>query len=777
MNIILILIPLITLIIKTNTISFPYCFEYGCEECKDNKYGSCTKCKENFKLIDGKCPCSDSNCLICDSSLLKATCHYCNKDSNLVDDECMCKMKTCENCRNNKCLKCLVPYTYSKYNNMCLLDFSFMNCIDENCKFCLNNEEGSCINCEVGYELINGKCYPLEKCNEKNGKCDSCSDSNYYINNDGYCSYKCLRNTCNNRLSNGYLKCENQCLFCYNYKIYALTNCDNSDYCNIDNCLYCISNNECIQCNPGYYKQNGKCIKCPKNCFDCFSSTKCNTCNYEYKLNNNNECEKIIVSDSEYINEVINFEIDYTEKKIKKLRGEGYDITINDFFSSKNNNITHCLYEVNNYCYLCETEFILKNGICYSKKCEIENCEYCIDNNCISCKTGYEKVYNDSKNTNICNLINECEVPNCKKCRNKICIDCEDGYELTYSKNQQSYICEIKGKNKCNIENCIECENYECKKCKSGYQLYWNDCYLECNIDNCVLCNEDFTCEECKNGYYGSYCEYNDSYYNNDLYDNHYGVIFNKAYKENCPSNCEVCFEYTDICLECKKDCTLNEDNLCECKNKSKKIVLAVVLVIVFLILIISGIIIYKKRDWIRQKFNINNNNYNDNNNNNNNYINNNYDRNNDNNHVSNNNSNNNQNYNTDSQINKSISNVNPDDIQLNNESFISRKLKFDLCDKCGKKEAKYESNCGCKFCPIDSFPGNKMRTKCPKCKKEITKLTPIEFECGICLEKNIKLKHFICGCAFLVCEKCYDITLNNRNINKCPGCRVQIKY
>jgi hypothetical protein len=64
MNIILILSSIINLIIKINTLNFPFCFEYGCEECTDNQYGSCTKCKKNFKLIDGKCPCFDSNCLI-----------------------------------------------------------------------------------------------------------------------------------------------------------------------------------------------------------------------------------------------------------------------------------------------------------------------------------------------------------------------------------------------------------------------------------------------------------------------------------------------------------------------------------------------------------------------------------------------------------------------------------------------------------------------------------------------------------------------------------------
>ena len=28
------------------------CFEYSCEECTNSNYGSCTKCKKDFKLID-----------------------------------------------------------------------------------------------------------------------------------------------------------------------------------------------------------------------------------------------------------------------------------------------------------------------------------------------------------------------------------------------------------------------------------------------------------------------------------------------------------------------------------------------------------------------------------------------------------------------------------------------------------------------------------------------------------------------------------------------------
>jgi hypothetical protein len=35
------------------------CFEYSCKECETEEYGKCTKCRDGFKLIDGKCPCAD----------------------------------------------------------------------------------------------------------------------------------------------------------------------------------------------------------------------------------------------------------------------------------------------------------------------------------------------------------------------------------------------------------------------------------------------------------------------------------------------------------------------------------------------------------------------------------------------------------------------------------------------------------------------------------------------------------------------------------------------
>ena len=46
------------------------CFEYTCEKCTSNNYGSCTECKSGFQLIDGTCPCFDYRCALCPSSSL-----------------------------------------------------------------------------------------------------------------------------------------------------------------------------------------------------------------------------------------------------------------------------------------------------------------------------------------------------------------------------------------------------------------------------------------------------------------------------------------------------------------------------------------------------------------------------------------------------------------------------------------------------------------------------------------------------------------------------------
>ena len=142
------------------------------------------------------------------------------------------------------------------------------------------------------------------------------------------------------------------------------------------------------------------------------------------------------------------------------------------------------------------------------------------------------------------------------------------------------------------------------------------------------------------------------------------------------------------------------------------------------------------------------------------------------------NNSNNNRN--EDEIFNYENSNINPNIIEKNNSnnnknedeiSIINEKKIFDKCNLC-QREAKIICDCGCNFCNR-----HKINNKCPICKKIINKKTNIKFECGICKDEKKNLKHFNCECAFLVCEDCYKLLIENPNQNsrRCPHCRQLI--
>ena len=557
------------LFIKSNFyILFPNCFEYSCELCFDSNYGSCSVCKKNYILKDGKCECYDSNCLICTSSFRFSDCLYCKNNLKMdKNNQCICNIENCEICGHNSCKKCIQNYKYDSNLKKCIYNsYLKIKCDDINCLKCSSTFEGTCLSCNSGYELIKGKCNKYNDCNKVFENCFSCQNTNEYINN-GYCVPKCLRNNCPGiKFDFKFYECENKCVVCNNYILYSYSDCLDNNFCEINNCLLCKNKNDCMYCNSGYYKRNGLCYKCSNNCIDCETELICNVCSNEYELNNNFECVKINESNSNYYNEVINFEIDYLNKKFTFLNKEGYNFTLKDIFTpfSKSN----CLFEKNNICYLCETGNKIINGEC------IEDCS---------------------------------NIQNCEKCLNQKCLECEKGYEL-------------------------------------------------------------------------------------------------------------------------------NKDNLCSHKSKSLKIALIIICCSLFIILLILSISIYKKKCKTNKVYN----------------------------------------------QERKINNINPNIIHENNSinnkkddeiSIINGKKKFDKCNLC-QREAKIISDCGCKFCNR-----HKINNECPICKKRINKKTNIKFECGICLEEKEKLKHFNCECAFLICEKCYKLIIENPNQNerKCPGCRILI--
>jgi hypothetical protein len=152
-------------------------------------------------LISSKCDscqhCPSNQVCISDCSILQ----YWNNDT-LLCSECLSNCTT--GCRNS--INCSL-------------------CSDPNCKTCSGFEEKTCIQCEIGYDLLNSSCF-------------SCNSSSYYDDS----LLKCIA-------------CPNLCKVCPNAN--ACTECAKNSHIN--------SNNQC-ECDPGYTLNN----TCERSLFHAF---------------------------------------------------------------------------------------------------------------------------------------------------------------------------------------------------------------------------------------------------------------------------------------------------------------------------------------------------------------------------------------------------------------------------------------------------------------------------------------------------------------------------
>ena len=705
------------------------CFEYSCEKCINSEYGSCTKCKENFILMDGTCPCYDYACNVCDTSYVGSRCYFCDENFQLNEqNQCVCEDPNCEICEKNGCLKCRSGYNIS--SNLCTKNENDQNnCLDENCNQCLNTvEKYTCTKCNKGYELVMGKCEELKKI-----KYFYCEDSDYYPSFDGYCYPKCGGAKCENYIYYNYKECLNKCLLCKNNDLYIIIDCENES--SIENCSVQKNNNECAVCNVGYYKIRGQCEKCQKGCKKCSDKYTCFYCDHNYNLLNNGTCEEITKnSDKEIQEKFSEFKNQYLTAKnnyyqLKNINENQTNITIEDKCEVQHCSV--CSKLVNNYCLLCDLDYENINGECYAKNCKIKNCEECEEKDvCSYCEDGYYLENNSCKMT--------CDIENCETCSTPFyCDKCKKGYEFNG----------IECKLKCSISNCLECNIFDkCNKCNNGYYLKSNGYCSKCKTDNCKICsvyNNIETCHICDN----------DFYLEND-----------KCSKICTIKNCEYCLRNENVCAKCKKNCKLKGDK-CSCKN----IGLIVGLVITFSILIsvvIIIVVIYKKRMNEREQRNnvieieIDNRINNENNriNNNNNYRN-----------IIENNQNNNSN-----NLENNYPYIDNEKNNINNQRKSSNQSNNNLCEYCHLKKGIEKKNCGCFLCeehnkPKEIISKDDKILQCIKCgyiSKDIE-------ECKICFEYK-RLKHFKCGCNGKVCNECYEKILKDKK--NCPFCRKNIR-
>ena len=267
------------------------CFEYSCEECNSTEYGTCTKCRDDFTLIDGTCPCSDSSCALCTTGLAGLyICEQCKEGYINDNNNCKCSINNCDQCSIDGCKKCQTGYYYNETLKECIKDENKIKCFDPGCDTCISEEDGACERCKEGYELKKGECLNLTK--TVNRRCPF-----GYIPSGNYCYEICRGFTCNILIDitkdfSLVFQCqENKCLACINGAIRIISECDNSDECSVmEGCLNCLRNDECLICQQGYYTNKGKCKKCSEGCSICSSENNCQVCMSGYELTLNNTC-------------------------------------------------------------------------------------------------------------------------------------------------------------------------------------------------------------------------------------------------------------------------------------------------------------------------------------------------------------------------------------------------------------------------------------------------------------------------------------------------------
>ena len=777
------------------------CYEYSCEECLSSEYGTCTKCRDDFKLIDGTCPCSFSSCALCTTGLAGLNiCEQCKEGYYSSNKNCYCEVNNCEQCAVDGCKKCNSGYYYNETTKECLKETedNKLQCFDPNCDGCFSDEKGACQSCKEGYYEKKGECIALE--NTVNG---GCLDNNYYpIGN--YCYEKCNGISCGIfagfQWPNFVFRCaENNCLVCIGYNLLIISECDNSDVCNeLEGCLNCLTKDECLICQQGYYLLGGKCKKCSQGCSICSSVNNCQVCMSGYELTSNKTCELTYTFDYNtdlyelkktelipiYYPEEIpkpttipkvetttpiistqhitnsNLEKETNTNKITDKAEENKENEEPKMDSTAINKID----EINSRTYIKIQEttelnispttqnkidedilskikldsIIIEEIKEFLKYNKINLC----DKNCIKCydNTGKckECIPNYALKDDKCNLI--CSDKNCENCELKdgkeICNNCLTGFEL--KENKCNLICSIAQCSSCSLKDNILICNY----CNSGFDLKDNKCKIKCEDINCNECSDDGKeCLEC---------------------NKYTHLIRGKCAKKKdmCISYyfCNYCFD-DEGCVECQEGYEIR-DKKCYQKKNNKLFIIILIIAFIMVVAVIFFCIYTRRKERARMRVvgyaydqQSDFQNYNQA-----------------------------QVYNVRNQLNLSNSMrsaLSKDELA---EEYEEQRRKYNKakmpCIFCKKKQGIFKCDCGCIVCKehsnLKEVKNEKEEYKaCFNCGKKVDKVNQIKYNCNICMQNKNSVTHFKCGCAMEVCKNCYIMCKMTND--KCPGCRAVI--
>lgn len=741
---------------KTINCGSSPCFEYSCDECDTQEYGKCTKCRSGFTLVDGKCPCSDSACALCSSGLAGLhLCMLCKNGYYKFNFDCYCQINNCEHCSDNGCLKCRTGYFYNSISHECekLENENKTLCYDENCESCFSEENGACEYCKDGFIEKKGECHELHTL-DINSSCPN----GFYESGDK-CLEKCSGVECNVQYHDNYYSCpSNNCLICVDNELKIWSECDNSDICSeMKGCLNCITRDECVVCNQGYYLLGGLCFKCPDGCALCSNNNTCDYCMSGYELNSDKQC--ILTYNFDFNTNVYNTfktilifnfypeELEPKAEPTEKQAEEDSKKIINSstllqstIFSSTISSVIPQSTIINQDINELIPRFDINKDLKIENKSLSElmecdkNCIKCFDNigKCIECDTLY------SLKENKC--IKQCTDEKCLDCSIKndyeYCNKCENGYQPNNEKC--SLICSIENCSKCSLSNNKEV----CSNCKTGYRLKNNKCLVKCEDENCLDCSDDgkncTECEESKKLIDGK-CALQSSFCSQHF-----------LYCNYCLGN--------EKCIECIKGYKIDKTGKTCQKNSSYMSIIFTILAIAIIVIGVISFCVYQKRkrelrreirrmrisqgnsiNIYRERRNI-------------------------------------------EQLNVSGSSRSVMSKEDLGDEFESQKRKMEkgnqMCQFCKKKPGKFKCDCGCLVCKehsalkIQEGDGEKYKV-CFVCDKIVKKVIPIKYPCHICFGNKPAVAHFKCGCALEVCKNCY-IKCKMGN-NKCPGCRAII--
>ena len=743
-----------------------YCLIY------DDTLQICLECEKNYTLLNGECVCYDRNCKVCSSSLYGA-CSECYEGFALsADNTCRCKINHCLLCDDHICDVCERGYILSEYHTSCELNLKYKKgeyCNDTNCYICMDDLEGSCLECKDGYNLINGSCYLNPTSGYYFQSKVLCPEN--YFSVGKVCNKICLGATCDIDEHPTNASCENTCLYCKQGILYEYLNCNMNEYCYDKNCTKC-RNKEigmCDRCNIGYKLRYGKCEqKCKdQNCLNCDYTLdrSCNWCKKGYILINGscyikNEAPSYEEMISIYENEIMNFTknnnisylgnghfetylnnqimlINYTD-----LIKINYEKKYNELCVSKN--CKSCLTSNPNYCMTCLINYTNRNGICV--KCEIPNCDLClIENECNRCKVNYALIKNQCIKD-----INGDKIPFCLYYKDNQCSQCENNYIL---ENGRCTLNNIYLQNTSYVKLSCNNDNYRPQVCLKKF-YYKNEGCLPCKDPKCKFCYDGIGCIICEESY--------------NLID---GRCLKKTEFNETIENC-ISYDYDGKCIGCDSFCILKEEK-CNCQIITQIIIY---LTIGILVIIIAWIIL----SLLKQRVSMNRH---------------------------------------EERIENDLKIIEENKLTQQELELLREKDKnLKKCNYCKNETALYRLSCGCLFCKEDfkelmerlnesemkldveisnniiikkktknnvknsnyisilNSPSNTKinKKKCSCCFKNFEAFKQIAQQCDICFETTSKIFHFKCRCAISVCKNCYNKIIED---GKCPGCRKNILF